>query len=373
MKLVYLANIRIPTQRAHGYQIMKMCEEFVEQGIEVKLVVPNKKNYLRQDPFDYYGLTRNFSVRRLPAVDFLGRKERTSSLFFWLDYLIFLLTVLSSDCRTDADVIYTRDYVLAGFLDGKNLILEIHDIPKRKKIFLAAAKRAKKIIAITDGLKEELTELGLSGGKILVAPDAVDLEKFNIAVTREEARQKINLPLDKKIVLYTGHLYEWKGADILAQAAQLLPEGAMTVFVGGVRSEETARFRQSWGSHSRIIIFPFQKRQLLPYFLKAADILVLSNRGGTEISEKYTSPLKLFEYMAAGRPIVASDLPSIREILNSGNAILVEPDNPAKLAQGIKSLLANGGLSQALAGRAFKDVQQYSWRKRVKKIIEFID
>jgi len=109
----------------------------------------------------------------------------------------------------------------------------------------------------------------------------------------------------------------------------------------------------------------------IPFYLKAADVLVLPNKKGEDISEKYTSPLKMFEYMASKRPIVASDLPSIREILNDHNSIIMEPNDPQKLAEGIKEAL-NQDLSQKISQQAFSDVQSYTWEKRTKKILEFI-
>ena len=86
----------------------------------------------------------------------------------------------------------------------------------------------------------------------------------------------------------------------------------------------------------------------------------------------HMSPLKLFEYMASKRPIVASDLPSIREILNEESAILVEPGNPKALAEGIKKVLQDEELAKKLAENAHRDVQQYSWEKRAEKILEFM-
>jgi glycosyltransferase involved in cell wall biosynthesis len=92
----------------------------------------------------------------------------------------------------------------------------------------------------------------------------------------------------------------------------------------------------------------------------------------TEHYAYYMSPLKLFEYMASKRPIVASDLPSIREILNEQNSVLVEPDNPEKLAEGIKRILADNNFAEKISNQAFQDVQQYTWQKRVEQILGFV-
>lgn len=112
--------------------------------------------------------------------------------------------------------------------------------------------------------------------------------------------------------------------------------------------------------------------QEIPYWLKAADVLVLPNSAKEKISRFYTSPLKLFEYMASGTPIVASDLPSIREVLNEKNAVLVKPDSPEFLTAGIMKVLENPYLSDKISKQAFQDVQNYTWEKRAEKILRFI-
>jgi glycosyltransferase involved in cell wall biosynthesis len=370
MKLLYAANIRIPTPRAHGYQIMKMCERFAAHGLKVELLSSKKKNVLVQDPFVYYGLDRNFSVKKMPAPDFLGRR-RGNFFFFWLDYAIFLAAFWFGRYAQRTDIVYTRDYLLSFCVPPEKLCLEIHDIPRRSKLFPAAVKRARKIIVITGGLKEELIKRGAVAEKILIAPDAVDLAEFDIDISQEEARKKLDLPPDKKIVLYTGHFYPWKGAGVLAKAAAFLPPEVLVLLVGST-PEGMADFKKYCGSAHNISFRSFQKRNKMPFYLKAADILVLPNRRGSAISEKYTSPMKMFEYMAAGRPIVASDLPSLREILNKQNAFLVEPDSPQSLANGIKELLSNGVLAKDLADKSLAEVKKYTWQERAGKIAEFI-
>lgn len=103
--------------------------------------------------------------------------------------------------------------------------------------------------------------------------------------------------------------------------------------------------------------------------ISVADVLVLPNKSGWRESELFTSPMKLFEYMASGKPVVASSLPSIREILSDNNAFLVQPNNPAELARGIETLISNPELGKKLAAQALADVAQYSWEMRAKKIL----
>src|SRR6185437_7157489 len=88
MKILYIMNVRIPTDRAHGLQVMKTCEALVQAGAEVELVIPNRKNDTDEDAFLYYGLTTAFSIRRLPAVDLL--RWRVPFAFSILGFTFFL-------------------------------------------------------------------------------------------------------------------------------------------------------------------------------------------------------------------------------------------------------------------------------------------
>jgi glycosyltransferase involved in cell wall biosynthesis len=110
----------------------------------------------------------------------------------------------------------------------------------------------------------------------------------------------------------------------------------------------------------------------VPLWLAAADALALPNSGAETISARYTSPLKLFEYMAAGRPVVASDLPSLREVLADGvNARLVPPDSPAGLARGLLEVLDDPDLGARLASRARADVAGRTWDARARAVRDF--
>jgi glycosyltransferase involved in cell wall biosynthesis len=370
MKILYLANLRLPTEKAYGVNISETCQALADAGADVKLVYPFRKNPITADFFSYYGVKNNFKTRILPAIDiyFPGKLDKISALI--KNFLSGVSLVLYS-LWSETDTIYSRDefplFLLSFF--GKNIYFEAHKFSDSRKFFYRRfLKRKIKVIAISESLKKNFLEMGFGTDDILVAHDSVNLNDFNISVTKEEARNKTGLPLNAKIVMYTGHLFDWKGADVLAKAAMTLPE-INFVFVGGTE-HDVAVFKDKFGELENIIIMGHEPHKDIPVFLKAADILVLPNSA----KQKFylgTSPIKLFEYMSSMRPVVASDIPSIAEVLNGGNSVLVMPDDPSALADGIKKLM-DTNLAGKIAEKAFEDVQLYTWQKRAEKILKFI-
>lgn len=376
MKIIYLTNARIPTEKAHGYQICKMCEEFSNLGVEVELWLPSRKNHIKADPFSFYGIKNNFKINIINSFGFYQYNKYLRGFGFWLNGFWFLLHLLFIKIDKKS-IIYTRDPEIGWLfsLRGYKTIYEAHTWPEnRVKLYKFLFKKINKLIVITHGLKKCFLKAGFKRENIFVAPDGVDLKKFDIEIDKAPARKKFNLPLDKKIILYTGHLYGWKGADILAQAASSLDDNCLVIFVGGTEAD-FAIFKKTYQElidQGKVAAYKHQSRELMPVWLKTADVLILPNKAGENISKYFTSPLKLFEYMAAGRPIVASNLPSITEILNESNSILVESDKPASLAKGIKKILENEALAESLAKQAMADVQNFSWQKRAENVLNFI-
>ena len=175
------------------------------------------------------------------------------------------------------------------------------------------------------------------------------------------------------MICYTGHLFAWKGVYILAESVKYLPAECLVYIVGGMETDILALQHFITQQHlQNIMVTGYVPYRDVPLYLGAADVLVLPNVSTVKISQEYTSPLKLFEYMGARRPIVASDLPSICEVLHhEANAYLVPPDNPRLLAEGILRLLHDPGLAEHLAKTAYAEVQEYTWEKRAANISEF--
>lgn len=374
MRLIYLANIRLPTEKAHGYQIMRTCAELVRQGVDVELVVPKRRNLSlgNEDPFAYYGVSPQFPIRQLPTLDLTGRFQGwIGPVGFWIQSATFAWSARRYLNHAETEWVYCRDELTLALLGSlrQRLAVELHALSKPKYRRLLA--RAAAIVVINQAIRNALVKQGIAGEKIVVAPDAVDVAAFANVPPPASCRKNVGLPPDKKIALYAGHLYQWKGVFTLAEAAGHLPPDWLVVFVGGVPSDISAlnQFAAIKKIHN-VQIEPHQPHDRVPLWLGAADVLVLPNSATTDRSRLYTSPLKLFEYLAAGQPIVASDLPSIHEIVSEREVIFVKPDDPPDLARGIRE--AGERDQSARIQQAQKFARKYSWEERVKRLLNFI-
>jgi len=369
MTIFFVTSSRIPSERAYGYAIMKLCEEWGRAGHAVRLVVGDRKYGPQNDAWTYYGLERTFEIENLPASDLLGAGTTLSRLRFLFDLAGYALSLRRFRFPSDA-VVYTREYLLGLVLPKKNLFIEMHTVPEGNFLLRRALLRARGIIAISAGVQGALVQIGVDKQKILVAHDGVDLAAFREAKRDKEVWREFGINPERTIVLYTGHFYEWKGADTLAKAARLLPKNVHVVLMGGI-DEELAQFQKEYaGEH--ISILPHQPKTRIPMFIKSADVLVLPNSAKAEISRSHASPLKLFEYMASGVPIVASNVPSLREILTDEAAFFFNPDDEAGLASAIVDVLEKTETASKKAHFAYTKVHGYTWASRADSIAAFL-
>lgn len=358
MKILYLADVRMPTEKAHGVQIMKTCEALARAGNVVELVVPRRANDMKEvEPFAYYGVEKNFTLTKLATFD-----PPIGSIRFAIQRFFFAITSLFYALASDADVIYSRDEALLwpiSYMKG-NTVWESHT-GAWGRIAQRVAWRAGRIIVISGGLKSFYESHGVPPEKIVVAHDGVDLEQFEHPESKEAARARLGIALNARVAMYIGRLDGWKGIDTLAKAADLMP--AITTVVIGGEAAQIAAFTQS---HPHIMWLGFHPYSELADNQQAADILVLPNTATNEIGARFTSPLKLFSYMASGRPMVVSDVPAIREVLDEHAAYFVAPDDPLALASAMQLAITQGN---EVAMRAKEILRGYSWNARARVIL----
>ncbi len=369
MKLLYLANARIPTEKAHGLQIMKTCEALAAEGITVTLAVAQRRNEITLDPFEYYEVRRLFTLRALPSFDTV----RYGKVGFWLQRISYVLSACVYALFARADVLYSRDIFLCAVLGavGFRVVYEDHEPLKNHGIYTILLRRIPHKVLVAAHLKTLYETLGISLRSTVVAPNGTDLEEFErIPSDRTVWSREYGISVEQKIVLYTGHMYPWKGTSTLFESAQHLSHDVTIVCVGGNREARKAAEKYIRDrALPRICFIDFAPHAKVVQLLKSADVLVLPNTAQETRSRSYTTPLKLFEYMASGVPIVASRIPSFGPYLEEGkNALLCDPDSSQDLARAILATITDPSEGKKRAAQAFLLVQEYSWRARARRI-----
>lgn len=357
MKLAILSTSTYPSQMANRVHLFNMAKSFSRKAINVTLFAKSVE----------FGYSPSFKVRNF------SDKKRCHSLVF---------SYIKELKKEDFDVIFIREprvffwYILFSVLlnyRSKKVIYEVHDMPRDWMDYLQVKCMSKWtlcMVTITHGLKEDICKLNKKlFQKTIVLPDAVDSELFDLKISVPEARTRLGLPLHKKIVVYTGSLYKWKGIDFVREVAERMPD-VLFVFVGG-RLEPDIDFYEKCKDLKNVKLIGYVTQEFVRFYMKAADVLVIANTAKSPLSNKYTSPLKLFEYMMSDKPIVASQTLAISEILNERNAFLCSPDDTDDLYLKIQEALYD---SRALhiAHNAYNDVQQFTWDKRTDRLLAFM-
>lgn len=382
-RMFFLFHGRFPSEKAASLFAAKNAEAFARQGLIVTVIVPLRKGVDPLKAYDFYGISRSFDIVTLPSQDFFGW-PMPNNLAFSLNFLAFSWACYgylrkeaakAMDNDPVAVVAYSNESLplYAASRAGFRTFYEMHDFPESKfGLFNLLVKRFTWILIHNRWKMEKFKKVfPATKAKIICEANAVDIQEFDIDISKEEARKRLGLSLDKKIAVYTGHLFGWKGVAVLAAAADLSGDDLLTVFVGGT-DRDVEDFRRKHAASGKIMIVGYKPHQDMPIWQKAADVLVLPNTAKEAISAYYTSPMKLFEYMASKRPIVASDIPSIREIVDENCAILVKADDPVSLAEGIKKAVTDEALAGRLSAKAFERVSGQTWDKRAVRIMDFM-
>jgi len=353
-----------PSRAANSVQVLSMCSAFAQLPSDTTLVgVKGKRS---DDPFEFKNLPSGLVCKlfKRPKIRVLGALYYSFCVAF-----IFLIRFKKFDFY------YGRDLALLYFVPkwGKRFMYEVHDEPSALKLLLENLLLRKKgfsgLVVISAALRDYYaTKFPRLVDEILVAHDGANIPAVAPVPALEVSQSKFT-------VGYVGHLYSGKGAEIVVMLAKVMPNVDFHI-VGGTEVDiERLKCSQS----SNLTFHGYIPSCDVPSYLASFDVLLLppqkvvSVHGGTGNISKYMSPLKMFEYMSSKRPIIASALPVLKEVLvDRKNCILVEPDDLNGWVASIDELRVNPELSSDLASQAFYDlVSNYTWTKRVNTIIEF--
>ncbi len=383
MKLFYLANIRMPTEKAHGLQIMQNCEAFAQNGVQVTLYAAQRVNTpeLRavRDVHAHYGVAANFAVRRLPCLDLfaLGRAQQ---LAFGIQAATYTLVLLILMCFRRAEVYYSRDVLtlvaLSLIKPRRRLVYEAHALSKSrlgKWLQGLCVQRVGLVVAITGHLAEQLQKRGAQ--HVMVEHDGFRAERFADLPSQSAARQAHTLPAEAFIVGYVGRLHTMsmsKGVDVLIDAIAESGCPISLCLVGGP-DDMAAHLRERWRAHGLPAADFLYAGQVpppqVPSYIAAFDVCALP-LPYTEHFAYYASPLKLFEYMCVGKPILASDLPAIAEVVrHEESALLCAPDDRVAFSAALTRLFEDAALRARLGAAAKAESAHYAWAARAARIL----
>lgn len=351
---------------------MKMCEALASLGHEVELNYPIEgggHKALGSDPHVYYGVHPTFSLRLIRRPSMRGAR-----------YYFAVTSALRARFR-GVRLAFCRNYWAAYFCArfGISTVFEAHaPIPDDDRVglrlfeALIRISKFRRLFVITNSLREHyLSRFPELKGKVDLLPDAASF------VPSETEPESLGFASSTLKVGYVGQLYPGKGMELIAQLAPLCP--AMSFHIVGGQENDLAYWRRECSSVSNLVFHGYVSHARVPGFIKAIDVVLLPNQtfvaaygnGNRNISD-WTSPLKMFEYMAAGKAIVASNLPVLREVLRDGeNALLCSPAVADEWRIALERLVADPALKDRIASAAHAEfLQSYSWGARARKALE---
>jgi glycosyltransferase involved in cell wall biosynthesis len=383
LTISYIANVRIPSEKANSIQILKMCDAFRSSGFGVELAVPFRIQGPDTDSLGdihgTYSLSNTFPTRTVYSPDFvpLGMMLPVISrpLFFLQSVIFACLAVLRSLVIRKKLWYYTRDLwvalLLAVFFPART-VFEIHTIPAsaaRRFALRAIIRQRIPIVSMTSSMKRMLVDhFRAEDESVFVSPDGFDDRLFNDRLSKSRARNRTGLSEKTFVVGYFGRfstMGRGKGVEELISAVGTMRrEECLLLLVGDDFSISRSR------DVDAVVVPHIPQSELLPY-IRSCDVLVMPFPR-TPHYEKCMSPLKLFEYMASGVPVISTDLPSIREIVNDDDVHFIKDNSPENMAGAIRLVKDTPEHAKTLAESALRKSAKYTWSRRAEGILEFL-
>ncbi|MBC8145263.1 MAG: glycosyltransferase [bacterium] len=391
MRLVYFAPSDIQVARVDRQCIVNFCDALNQLGVDVELVAIGIRlvegERTAQHPLDLYRIREPFPVRIVPV------PVSQTSPDVWIGLNRFVVhtwraireTLSASNARPT--VFYTKNYGPALALLALRTLrrrrlrvaFEPH-LPPPTRLHAAILRACDNVFANTFQLAADLiAEHELDRSRVTGTHQGVDLEMYDeLRTDAGTARRALGLPVDKQLVVYTGKVvFGYREVEYILDAARTLRDrtNVLFVIVGG-RVDHVERYREQITNEglTNVMFAGFVAPNEVQAYQFAADILLMYYPSGIAIN-KYRSPGKLFEYMAAGRPVISVDFAVLREVIGTDDpvAVMVPEDSPDALASAIGGLLDNPELRSSLAQRALVAVSRFSWRSRAQLIIDSIN
>lgn len=372
--LIYIHTNPLDSKMANIVQVIAMCDAFSQIGYDVTLLLPISNS--KADNFEF--LSSRYNVYSKFSLDFFKQNKRLGKGFGSLRGIYKLIS------KYEGGQFFLRDPLISILLilRKQRVITELHNnilhsrpfLDKVKKVIfkkIARKSEMKAIITISESLKSSWQNIGLPSKKIFALHDAVSERVFRDPMSIIDAKEILRLEFSKKYALYVGNISMDRGIEKIISLAERFGDYNFIIVGGPV---EYVSFYQSICKDKGLQNVEFKgyvNHSEVFTYLYAADILIGVWSSAISTME-FCSPLKVFEYMAAGRKIVCEGYKPIREVLSDKvNSYLAEPDHLFSLSEAFE-LAANDIWNEVGQNSRLKVLNEYTWEIRANKIREII-
>jgi glycosyltransferase involved in cell wall biosynthesis len=365
MKIGCITTSIVPSKTANSIQAVKVCHALKQIGHDIHLWVPEYQRSNWDTIAEIYGISEQFEITWLPFSPKLKQYD-----FSW--------NSVQAAIKWGSDIVYTWALQAAFFanLRKKTTAMEFHDFPMGfmgPKLFqMFMQLQTQKLImtttrALANGIEERFN-IKFDPKNLQIAPNGTDPERYLDLPTPMIARKTLGMK-ECFTVGYTGHFYPGRGMDLLTDIAKALPK-VHFLWVGGQEkdTEPWKKILQNQSIHN-VTLTGFIPNSKLPIYQAAADILVMPYAKKIEGSSggniaPVINPMKMFDYLSTGRPIIASNIPVFHEILDEKIAIFCNPEATKEWELAITQLLENKNLRKTMRLNALSSAEKYSWKNR---------
>lgn len=368
-RLVYLHNSAIPTGAANTVHVMRMCAAFAELGWDVTLVIPETPQTRDVTPAqtrDLYGGGAAFDIVRIAPgpLKTVGYAVAAARLARRLEP-----TIVYGRCARSCAV--AASFGLPVIFEAHGPLSSFARLGRVAVRYLARARTLKAFVVISQALSDYYRgALPHLEGKLFVAHDGADPAEPPPAANVAHAQQG-----DRLRVVYAGSLFPGKGMELIAAIAPLVPQ--LDFVVAGGEGALLAQWRSTLADVDNVELLGHVPHRDVSSLIHSGDIVIAPYQrsvltvDGKFDAARWMSPLKIFEYMAHGKPMICSDLPVIREVLQDGaNAILCNPDNIEYWVGALKRLADDNVLRSNIGYDALVTFQKkYSWTSRARSLV----
>jgi glycosyltransferase involved in cell wall biosynthesis len=294
------------------------------------------------------------------------------------------ISAVSQAAAWKADLVYTwlPQAAVLALIRRLPAILEMHDVPTGRmgphlfKQFVRQRGK-KRMLVITRALYDRLRrehQFDLPEDEYRISPNGADLQHYVDLPEPAEARRQLGLK-EGITVGYTGHFYSGRGMNLLLKLIPQFPEINFLIVGGKPEKVVTWQAYMQQSEYNNVTTSGFVDNLHLPLYQAAADILLMpyeqtiaASSGGN--SADICSPMKMFDYLAAGRAILTSDLPVLHEVLNERNAVFCPPNDLEASKDALVKLVNDPAARRSLGEQAKRDSQKYSWEARARNALE---